>query len=140
MNWRTKSAIQNVVALLPDEVSYEAYYGLQRAFGKVAGKNPLTELRKAGEIMRLVRQHRPGDGPLAALEIGTGRALNVPIGISLAGATRIITVDAHRYLKAEMVMAALASMRNHRDDVADLFAGLSDGTAIGERLNALVAA
>jgi hypothetical protein len=47
------------------------------------------------------------------LEAGTGWVPGTPIGLWLAGAAEIITVDLHHYLKEELVLGLLAYIVNH---------------------------
>lgn len=54
--------------------------------------------------------------------MGTGRTLNIPIGLWLAGASEFVTVDLNRYLREDLVESDLKFVRDNRDTVAQLFA------------------
>ncbi|HEX2860240.1 MAG TPA: hypothetical protein VHN79_01315, partial [Lacunisphaera sp.] len=56
-------------------------------------------------------------------EVGTGRTLNIPIGFWLVGVDEVVTTDLHRYLRAEIMRADLAYMREHEEQMRGLFGG-----------------
>jgi len=125
MNWKLKAKIQNIVALLPSELSYSLYYWLQRNFGALKTKNitPVPGLSSGFEFCsRLMRLNR---SPINAtfFEIGTGRRLNVPIALWLAGAKKVITLDLNPYLKSELVKQELGYIRANTAQIQSLFAG-----------------
>lgn len=126
MDWKQKAKLQSVIAKLPDAVSYEAYYKLQRHFGTLGNFNPVSRLEAGAEIWR--RLIGLGFDPRNKnfLEVGTGRAPFTPIAFWLLGAGRITTIDVNPYVKTELLTEGLAYMRAHRDDVETLFDGNVD--------------
>jgi hypothetical protein len=123
MNWRLKSRIQNGVALLPASTSHAAYYWIQRHFGGLQRVNPLRGLRAGVEILeRVARAGRSAAGS-TFLEVGTGRRINVPVALWLAGSRAVTTVDLHRYLREELIREDLEYIRTGREEVCRLFDG-----------------
>lgn len=119
MHWKVKALMQNAVARLPSRWSYAAYYGLQRRFGGLRNVDPRKTVRAAVEIAAAIRQHGRQIADGVVLEVGTGRRLNLPILLWLMGARRVISVDLHPYLKAELIAEDLTYYRSNRDEVAD---------------------
>jgi SAM-dependent methyltransferase len=72
------------------------------------------------------------------LEIGTGRGINLPIALWLCGASEIVTVDLNPYLKEELVRSDLAYMRNHKDQLKNLFKSITHGSLFEKRFESLM--
>ena len=120
MNFLFKSFIQNAVALLPRPLGQPVYYGMQRRFGALRQVDYRKHLRRAAEIADVLRQqHLPLERRF--LEVGTGWLLGTPIGLWLAGATEVLTVDLHRYLKAELVLELVQYVAAHEAEMQDLY-------------------
>jgi hypothetical protein len=126
MNWKIKSAIQNLIELLPDKLSYEAYYRAQRYFGGLRKLNPSSRLIAGIDIWRRIEKH--GQSPIDKVffEVGTGRVPIVPLAFWLMGAKGVISIDLNRYLKEELVRECLQIIYREKDSVADRFGLLMD--------------
>lgn len=126
MKWYIKAAVQNAVASLPDPLSHEVYYGLQRRFGGLRDISVEDKLRQGAEVAR----EAVGTGfslrDARVLEIGTGRRLNLPLSLWLQGAASVTTVDLNPYLRPELVREDLCQIRDERERVEQL---------LGERLD-----
>jgi hypothetical protein len=120
MHFLLKSTIQNSLAVLPSSLGQPIYYGLQRRFGALRQVDYYEHLRRASEVASVL--HEQGL-PLerSFLEVGTGWVLGTPIGLWLAGAAEIITVDLHHYLKEELVLGLLAYIANHESELQALY-------------------
>jgi hypothetical protein len=110
-----KAAAQGMVSLLPGR------HRLNRLFQEhITGSVTLTEAGFAGKVAQCAhhlagfREARgPGRAPRAVLELGTGWYPIVPIGLALAGAEHVATLDVSPLLEPERV---------HR--VLELYAGM----------------
>jgi hypothetical protein len=71
------------------------------------------------------------------MEVGTGRRLDMPMGLFLLGAQSIETYDLHPYMKAELVEEALAILLRNRDEVTALYGPIAGQAAVEERLKKL---
>ncbi|MGI4834859.1 MAG: methyltransferase domain-containing protein [Janthinobacterium lividum] len=120
MHYLLKAAVQNAVALLPRPLGQPLYYHLQRRFGALRQVNYHRHLEKAAEIAAVLRQQGL---PLERrfLEVGTGWVLGTPLGLWLAGAAEVVTVDLHCYLKEELVLELLAYIGRHAAELPALF-------------------
>lgn len=120
MKFKAKSIVQRVVACLPDPVSDRLYYFIQRRWGRLQQVDPIPHFRQAIRLINLSRAYWPSNGPVV-LEVGTGRTLNVPFGLWLAGASKIITFDLNSYLRPELIEESLASMRKQESRIVEMF-------------------
>jgi len=74
MRWIAKSAIQNVVSLLPEHLSLALYYRMQRLCGGLRSYDPSSRLVAGMNIWnRILATGRDLRGK-TFLEVGTGRA------------------------------------------------------------------
>jgi hypothetical protein len=71
------------------------------------------------------------------LEVGTGRMVDLPTGMWLAGAGRIVTVDANPYLSQKLISEARSILRQHPAKVTAIFDGAGDAP-FQERLSILL--
>lgn len=137
LNWQLKSAIQRLCAALPAGQE-AAYYWLQRQFGALrhpadptqmweATVEIVTELRGIGFEIRGAR----------VLEVGTGRRIDMPLGLYLCGAGPIVTVDLHPYLKAELLMQSVAALRRDRDRIRQIFLPAVPASELDPKLDRL---
>jgi len=134
MHWKIKAAIQNVIALLPDAVSYEAYYWIQRHFGALRRVNPVSRLLAGIETCQRIQKHGRSPAGKVFLEVGTGRAPLVPLAYWLMGAERTITIDLNPYLKEELVGDHLRYICENEAEIAALFGPLLNGKRFEEVL------
>lgn len=123
MNWKIKSAIQNVVAILPKRLSYSVYYFLQRNFGalKYGQHNPKSRLVAAITLWKYILNE--GNVPVNKVfyEIGTGRVPVMPFAYYLMGANETITVDLNKYLKEDQCVEMVQYIVDNKQEVLDMF-------------------
>lgn len=140
MNWKLKARIQRFCGALPFG-SEATYYALQRNLGSLrTPPDPMILFEAATRLVQVLEEHgRPVAGA-SVFEVGTGRKLDVPLAMYLCGAREVYTIDLHPYLKSELVMGAVASLRPRREQVIELFEGLTDRPGLEQRLDALLEA
>ena len=126
MKWLVKSRIQRLMAMIPDPLSYEAYYLMQRTFGGLRHVNPQQKLEAAIELWDLIVSNNRDPKDKVFLEVGTGRIPIMPLAYWLMGAEKVITLDLNPYFRETLFMEALAYMPKHRTQIEALF---------GERLD-----
>ena len=120
MHYLLKSLVQNTISLLPSTLGQPLYYQVQRRFGALRQPDYAFHLRKAADLADALRQqHLPLDR--AFLEVGTGWVLGVPVGLWLAGAAEVHTVDLHAYLREELVLGLLAYIVDNPVEVQEIF-------------------
>ena len=126
MNWKLKAVVQNAISVLPESISYGAYYRLQRLAGGLRRINPTSRLTAAIDTWR--RLLAAGADPVGKtfFEIGAGRMVTIPTAYWLMGAEKTISVDLNPYLKKELVHEALRYIAANREHVASLFGELLD--------------
>ena len=124
MHWKFKALIQNLTSMLPDELSYQTYYALQRRFGALRQVNPTTRLKAGIEAWKRIGLQ--GHSPLNKVffEVGTGRIPIVPLSYWLMGAKRTITVDLNPYLKEDLTFESVKWMAENQDQVFKFFGAL----------------
>ena len=137
MTWKQKALIQRGCASLPFG-NEELYYFLQRKFGSLRhDPDPLPNLREAAGIAAdLAKAGTPPEGR-RVMEVGTGRRLDMPLAFYLLGAASVDTVDLHAYLKAEIVLKAVAAIVARRDEVTAYFAPYTAAPDLARRLDRL---
>ena len=138
MKWQRKARIQNSIAALPIG-SNAVYYAVQRSFGGLRpDKIDPFDRMKAAEAM-VAWAATAGFDVLGktVLEIGTGRMVDLPIGMWLCGAERVVTVDLNPYLSARLVSEARNIVRGSPEKVNHLF-GRKENPLFQERLSILV--
>ena len=138
MKWQYKARLQNAIAALPLGAN-AAYYAVQRSVGGLRkGRiNPLSRMEAAAEIVRWAESVGFEVRGKTVLEIGTGRMVDLPTGMWLCGAGRIITVDLNRYLSLTLISEVREFLRNHRERVSSIFDRHGD-SLFQERLNVLL--
>ena len=99
MNWRIKAAIQKVSDRLP--YGERLYTVLQKRLGTL-DDDPGFRLPHAATILRMLGQVGFSPVDKSFLEVGTGHRLIVPLGLFLAGARRVHTLDLHTRLDYEV--------------------------------------
>lgn len=137
MNWRWKARIQNLVAALPKDLSYSAYYFLQRKMGALREVDPTNRMRAGIALMDKIRQQNRSAEGGTFLEVGTGRQIQVPIALWLCGAKSVVTVDLNPYLKAELVMQNIAFIRDNDEAMRQLFGDYAKQAIFCERVEML---
>jgi hypothetical protein len=137
MNWQTKSKIQRACAALPigrDSV----YYTIQRYGGSLRQARDPRELVAAGaSLAQNLSDHGFGVEGKRLMEIGTGRYLELPIAMYLAGAGSILTVDLNPLLKERLVLESIAKMKEHRNEILANFSRLQNADEVKQRFERL---
>jgi SAM-dependent methyltransferase len=138
MKWQRKAKIQNSIAALPFG-SNAVYYAMQRAFGGLRPGmiDPLDRMKAAAGMVAWAATTGFDIRGKTVLEVGTGRMVDLPIGMWLCGAARVITVDLNRYLSPTLVAEARDIVRRAPEKVVDLF-GRKDDALFQERLSVLI--
>ncbi len=110
MHWRIKAAIQNAIARLPDKISYELYYQVQRRSGSLRRIDPFPKMEAGRHVWsRLTNLECPPAGK-TFFEVGTGRVPLLPMAFWLMGAERTITIDLNPYLREELVVQSVRTL------------------------------
>ena len=138
MKWKNKALIQNLVSKLPENLSYNIYYWLQRKFGALQSVNPVNVIASGVKTMNFIHQNGHSVEGKKILEIGTGRGINLPIAWWLCGASEIVTADVNPYLKEELVMSDITYMRNHQNELKNLFKFIPHGSLFDKRFELLM--
>lgn len=82
---------------------------------------------------------RPVQGT-RVMEVGTGRGLNMPLGLFLCGAESVITFDLHRYLKPSLVMRQVRVLAENQERIFKIFEGRTEAAGLRKRLELLSSA
>ncbi len=138
MHWKLKARIQNLVDMLPARLAYFLYYHIQRTVGSLKIIDPLKDFEKSISILKTIKRQNHRILGKQFLEIGTGRTINVLIGLWLCGASKIITVDLNPYLKQELVLESIEYIRKYNDKVKLIFHSVAHKSMFNERLNELI--
>lgn len=137
LTWMGKATIQRCCAALPI-LRDETYYFIQRAGGSLRhARDPRPLLQASASLLRDLRKCGISARAQRVMEIGTGRYLELPIGMYLAGAASILTLDLHRLLKETLVLDNLSQMVAHRDEVVGYFKGIANIREVAARLDRL---
>lgn len=139
MHWKLKALVQNAIAQLPSEMSYRAYYKMQKSFGGLRKSDPSSRLTAGVKVADYIRQHGGSIQGKTFFEVGTGRTLSLPIALWLCGAERVITVDLNPYLTPELVWKNLNFIRNNSSQVNSLFGDYASQEIFCDRLERLLA-
>lgn len=126
MNWKIKAVIQNAIAKLPTQLSYNLYYYMQRKLGGLQNLNPTDHFIAAVKTWQLIEEQSKDPVGKIFFEVGTGRAPLIPIAYYLMGANQTITVDLNPYVKKEIVFEYLQYLKQHQNEIKQIF---------GRRLN-----
>jgi len=137
--WRQKAAIQRAVAYLPAPIGGRLYYALQRTVGGLSHVDPEERFRAALEMVQRLEAQGCSLVGGTVLELGTGWRLNVPLGLWLLGAQRVVTVDIHRYLRLALVRNDLAALRAAPERFATLFGHHAASSRFCHRFDQLLA-
>jgi len=105
MDWRIKGAIQKVLGYVPGGAHVHSL--LQQRFGGLARFDAECDLRVEDWTLMMSHLATTDDHVVGAtlLEMGTGWYPALPLCLTLAGTTRIYTLDLARHLKPEYVLA-----------------------------------
>jgi SAM-dependent methyltransferase len=124
MHWKLKALIQQAVALLPPDASYELYYRMQKRFGALKDGTPIDRLQAGVTTWKHIQDQRRNPVGAVFFEVGTGSDPIVPLAYWLMGAKRTVTVDLNRYLRADAVQDTLEYIERHPDEIRAIFGPL----------------
>lgn len=129
--------MQNAVAALP--FSDQVYYALQRAVGSLKPDRyrPLEWFKIARMMINWIKDAGQESAGKRFLEIGTGRALNLPTALWLCGAEQVVTVDSNSYLSEALVAETIKFVRRRQDAVIAAFGPEARQSLFQERLRHL---
>jgi len=137
VNWRVKAGIQRFCAALPF-AQETVYWFMQRHFGTLRHpNNPTFIFQEGARIAKELQVLGFSMNGARVMEVGTGRALDMPLAMHLCGAASTITFDLHPYLKNCRVEETLAFIRQHRQQVQDIFLPVAEDGQLGRRLECL---
>ena len=127
MKWKTKARIQNLIAMLPNKLSYDAYYIMQKHFGKLYNSDPFVKLNKVKKVVDLIHDQKKSINGKDFFELGTGYRLNAPLALWLLGVNKTITIDLNPYLKWELIQNDILRLQAKSADIEKLYsdAGLN---------------
>jgi SAM-dependent methyltransferase len=139
MKWRVKAALQNLIALMP--MSDAIYYAAQRSVGDLRPNrfDPMEWVNVAAEMLAWLKSAGLGVVGKRCLEVGTGRALGVPVALWLCGAEQTVTVDIHRYLSPGLVQECNRYIRHNSARVQDILKNHDEDGKLRDRLQRLCA-
>lgn len=123
VSWKFKAKIQNTIAALPFFAN-AIYFGVQRSVGGLRREkiNPLSRMSAAAGMVEWAESAGMDVTGKTVLEVGTGHMVDLPIGMWLCGAARVITVDLNPYLSRSLISEARDFVRQNSDQVIQLFA------------------
>jgi Methyltransferase domain len=121
MNWRLKAAIQRVCNCVP--VGKQTLYRqLQRhCGGLVKGYDHSFLLSEAARMAGMLRNAGLDLEGAAVMEVGTGWRVDMPIGLYLCGARRIVTCDLNRYLDKRLTLDTVHYVADNAERIRNLF-------------------
>lgn len=140
MKWYVKALVQNAIAQLPAPVADPLYFQLQRRLGEL--RNPRFDMR-FNAALEVAEALAEADIKLAGkrvLEVGTGRTVDLPLGLWLMGADEVVTVDITRLLRADLVDAAIGYLERSWSDLRPRMLAYADADTLDERFAFLRAA
>jgi SAM-dependent methyltransferase len=136
--WKYLALLGQVMAMFPRDLAYRLYYLAQLHGGGLKNRSPQKQLENSVIIAEAIReQHREISGK-TFLELGTGRTLNVPMGLWLCGAGKVITIDVNPYLKKELIGKSIDWLRQKENNVRVIFGDFAQSKLFNERLAKLV--
>jgi SAM-dependent methyltransferase len=135
MHWKTKALIQNIISILPSQISYEMYYKAQRVCGGLRKVDPMIGIRDGIRIVRSIEGAGKDICDKVFVEVGTGRSITVPIILWLCGASRIITVDLNPYLKTELIQEEIDFIRSNQEAALEMFGNRVTQKQFNERFD-----
>jgi hypothetical protein len=118
-NWKVKAVVQGTIAHLPARERVNYLFQRHITHSSECSKEWFQD--KVEQTQRHLAHHRllHGVSPIRrVLELGTGWHPAVPVGLALAGAREIFTVDRVSMLRSENVRATLIAWRDLLDEGA----------------------
>lgn len=121
MNWKLKARIQNLISMLPSEMSYSLYYFVQRTLGGLKNFSPISRLESGIEIWTKIEEQGIDPKDKVFFEVGTGRAPLAPLAYWLMGAKKIYTIDLNPYIKKELLEDSFLYINENQQELKSLF-------------------
>jgi hypothetical protein len=121
MNWKLKARIQNLISMLPSEMSYSLYYFVQRTLGGLKNFSPISRLESGFEIWTKIEEQGIDPKDKVFFEVGTGRAPLAPLAYWLMGAKKIYTIDLNPYIKKELLEDSFLYINENQQEIKSLF-------------------
>jgi SAM-dependent methyltransferase len=123
MNWRWKARIQNTVAALP--WSNDLYFWLQRSVGSLrpGRHSPLEWFIAAAQITSWIEEAGRTVAGKSFLEVGTGRTVDLPLGLWLCGAGQVTSIDLNPYLSDVLMQESLDFVNAHEQESLEALNG-----------------
>jgi len=139
MKWQYKAMVQNAIARLP--MSDPIYYAVQRTFGDLRPSrfDPMEWISAACEMVLWLKSAGYRIAGKQFLEVGTGRALGMPLTLWLCGAGGTVTVDLNRYLSTGLVMDCNRYLRRNQAKIREFLQRADDDGDSQKRLDQLLA-
>jgi hypothetical protein len=136
VNWKIKAAVQRACARVP--VGKQTLYRqLQRHCGKlIKGYDHGFLLKEAVRMTELLRGYGYEIEGASVMEVGTGWRLDLPIGLYLCGAQRIVTCDLNRYLMKSLALDTVCYVCENIQKIRSIFSPI-DPVLLERRLAAL---
>jgi len=140
MKWYVKAFVQNAIAQLPAPMADPLYFQLQRRLGEL--RNPRFDMRfnAALEVAEILADGGIRLAGKRVLEVGTGRTIDLPMGLWLMGADEVVSVDITRLLRADLVDQAIAHVERNWSDLRARMLPFSEAATLDERFAILRAA
>ncbi|MEK7729079.1 MAG: class I SAM-dependent methyltransferase [candidate division KSB1 bacterium] len=138
MNWKTKALIQNSISRLPEPFADAIYFYMQRGFGGLKNVNMKEHFTNVAEFLQYLAKQNRTIVDATCLEIGTGRRLNVPLGLWLCGAKKIYTVDLNTYVNENLVVESLAYLRQNLPELKAIWGEWAQTEIFEQRLEELL--
>jgi len=137
MKWREKAVLQQLIARMP--ASDALYYALQRHFGDLRNGrfDPMEWVIVAAEMVNRLRRSGFSLIGKRCLEVGTGRAIGLPLSLWLCGAQQTTTLDLNRYLSGELVEESCRYLCRNAEKVVQLLQEVDEDGGLRERLDQL---
>jgi hypothetical protein len=124
MHWKLKAVIQNTISLLPNSVSYAAYFWIQRHFGGLRRINPVSSLTAGIATWNLIKELGYDPSEKVFFKVGTGRVPLMPLAYWLMGAKKTMTIDLNPCLKEELIKESLQYISDNSQEILKLFGSL----------------
>lgn len=140
MNWKLKATVQNIIDVLPSFLAYPVYEKVQRTLGALSTFRVVDPLAVCSFIVKSLKENGGDIVGKTVLEVGTGSRLDIPIGLWLSGASRIITVDLNPFLKKDLVRRHIDYIRNNRELVEESCPAVIDHAQVRSRYELLMRA
>lgn len=135
MRWTTKTKLQRLLSVMPRPLGRLLYRRIQWLHYRWQPRPPEEKIHSALALADAIRTYGSLQGA-AAMEVGTGQSLNIPILLWVLGAERIICLDLQRNVTPTRVRSQLDFYRAHRTWLVEAMRG--KGTSV-HRLDKLLA-